>query len=35
MQTHSVKSAELVGIISKFRGFIQDSGASSPRTMGR
>ena len=25
MQTHSVKSAELVGIISKFRGFIQDS----------
>jgi hypothetical protein len=25
MQTHSTKSAELVGIISKFRGFIQDS----------
>jgi HD-GYP domain-containing protein (c-di-GMP phosphodiesterase class II) len=25
MQTHSVKSAELVGIISKFHGFIQDS----------
>lgn len=25
MQTHSVRSAELVGIISKFRGFIQDS----------
>jgi hypothetical protein len=25
MQTHSVKSAELVGIISKFKGFIQDS----------
>jgi HD-GYP domain-containing protein (c-di-GMP phosphodiesterase class II) len=25
MQTHSAKSAELVGIISKFRGFIQDS----------
>ena len=25
MQTHSSKSAELVGIISKFRGFIQDS----------
>lgn len=25
MQTHSMKSAELVGIISKFRGFIQDS----------
>ena len=25
MQTHSVKSAELVGIISKFRGFIQES----------
>ncbi len=25
MQTHSVKSADLVGIISKFRGFIQDS----------
>jgi hypothetical protein len=24
MQTHSVKSAELVGIISKFHGFIQD-----------
>jgi HD domain len=25
MQTHSSRSAELVGIISKFRGFIQDS----------
>ena len=25
MQTHSSKSAELVGIISKFKGFIQDS----------
>jgi hypothetical protein len=25
MQTHSTRSAELVGIISKFRGFIQDS----------
>jgi HD-GYP domain-containing protein (c-di-GMP phosphodiesterase class II) len=25
MQTHSMKSADLVGIISKFRGFIQDS----------
>jgi HD-GYP domain-containing protein (c-di-GMP phosphodiesterase class II) len=25
MQTHSVKSADLVGIISKFHGFIQDS----------
>jgi HD-GYP domain-containing protein (c-di-GMP phosphodiesterase class II) len=25
MQTHSIKSADLVGIISKFRGFIQDS----------
>ncbi len=25
MQTHSTKSAELVGIISKFKGFIQDS----------
>jgi len=25
MQTHSARSAELVGIISKFRGFIQDS----------
>lgn len=25
MQTHSAKSAELVGIISKFHGFIQDS----------
>lgn len=25
MQTHSTKSAELVGIISKFRGFIEDS----------
>ncbi len=25
MQTHSAKSAELVGIISKFRGFIQES----------
>lgn len=25
MQTHSTKSADLVGIISKFRGFIQDS----------
>lgn len=25
MQTHSTKSAELVGIISKFHGFIQDS----------
>jgi putative nucleotidyltransferase with HDIG domain len=25
MQTHSTKSAELVGIISKFRGFVQDS----------
>src|SRR5690606_33930388 len=25
MQTHSTKSAELVGIISKFRGFIQES----------
>ena len=25
MQTHAAKSAELVGIISKFRGFIQDS----------
>jgi HD-GYP domain-containing protein (c-di-GMP phosphodiesterase class II) len=25
MQTHSVRSADLVGIISKFRGFIQDS----------
>jgi energy-coupling factor transport system substrate-specific component len=25
MQTHSVKSAELVGIISKFKGFIQES----------
>jgi HD-GYP domain-containing protein (c-di-GMP phosphodiesterase class II) len=25
MQTHSAKSAELVGIISKFRGFVQDS----------
>jgi putative nucleotidyltransferase with HDIG domain len=25
MQTHSSKSAELVGVISKFRGFIQDS----------
>ncbi len=25
MQTHSLRSAELVGIISKFRGFIQDS----------
>jgi hypothetical protein len=25
MQTHSIRSAELVGIISKFRGFIQDS----------
>ena len=25
MQTHSTKSAKLVGIISKFRGFIQDS----------
>jgi HD-GYP domain-containing protein (c-di-GMP phosphodiesterase class II) len=25
MQTHSLKSADLVGIISKFRGFIQDS----------
>jgi HD-GYP domain-containing protein (c-di-GMP phosphodiesterase class II) len=25
MQTHSTKSAELVGIISRFRGFIQDS----------
>jgi HD-GYP domain-containing protein (c-di-GMP phosphodiesterase class II) len=25
MQTHSMKSAELVGIISKFKGFIQDS----------
>jgi hypothetical protein len=25
MQTHSAKSADLVGIISKFRGFIQDS----------
>jgi HD-GYP domain-containing protein (c-di-GMP phosphodiesterase class II) len=25
MQTHAAKSAELVGIISKFRGFVQDS----------
>jgi HD-GYP domain-containing protein (c-di-GMP phosphodiesterase class II) len=25
MQTHSTRSAELVGIISKFRGFIQES----------
>jgi HD-GYP domain-containing protein (c-di-GMP phosphodiesterase class II) len=25
MQTHSIKSSELVGIITKFRGFIQDS----------
>jgi putative nucleotidyltransferase with HDIG domain len=25
MQTHSSRSAELVGIISKFRGFVQDS----------
>jgi HD-GYP domain-containing protein (c-di-GMP phosphodiesterase class II) len=25
MQTHSTRSAELVGIISKFRGFVQDS----------
>jgi HD-GYP domain-containing protein (c-di-GMP phosphodiesterase class II) len=25
MQTHSTKSAELVGIISKFRGFVQES----------
>jgi hypothetical protein len=25
MQTHSTKSAELVGIISKFKGFVQDS----------
>src|SRR5207245_8329070 len=25
MQTHSTKSADLVGIISKFKGFIQDS----------
>ncbi len=25
MQTHSVRSSDLVGIISKFRGFIQDS----------
>ena len=25
MQTHSAKSADLVGIISKFKGFIQDS----------
>jgi hypothetical protein len=25
MQTHSIRSAELVGIISKFHGFIQDS----------
>jgi putative nucleotidyltransferase with HDIG domain len=25
MQTHSVKSAELVGIITKFKGFIQES----------
>ncbi len=25
MQTHSARSAELVGIISKFKGFIQDS----------
>jgi HD-GYP domain-containing protein (c-di-GMP phosphodiesterase class II) len=25
MQTHAARSAELVGIISKFRGFIQDS----------
>ena len=25
MQTHSTKSAELVGIISKFHGFIQES----------
>src|SRR4029079_16707657 len=25
MQTHATKSAELVGIISKFKGFIQDS----------
>lgn len=24
MQTHSIKSAELVGIISKFRGFVED-----------
>jgi putative nucleotidyltransferase with HDIG domain len=24
MQTHSIKSAELVGVISKFRGFIED-----------
>ena len=25
MQTHSTRSAELVGVISKFRGFVQDS----------